>query len=411
MWPGPTPWWRPPPASQRHGQLSLMPSAMANFLFILLLFSAYTQPTTAFEIFNCSVHKALYGQIYSDLRPYYGNKISFDMMTEAIQTFTMPKPGFAFMIFKGNLYSLVNLDETMRQFAPNIAREIKMHFEELRDLVDRYGAAELPDVEMVVMVDDVPIPEHRTFDIATKLRRNVTWAPVGHYFSTDGYSDYAVPGWGFKWNRFDDYVLPFIKNLANLTPWEKKQERLYGNYLQYSVCEEGRKDTGEGYSITDLRPYVTENVSRIMKDTMDISRDRLSDLREHSNHKYLAIIDGIGPTNRFLEQLGLGSLVFKQKSIFRLHFEGGLKAWEHYVPWWEETPWDADSLVRWARENDEEARRIAVKGRKFVLAHLHRDARLCYWRQLIRSYAQVLGYKPQLGMRPLFRPYTEVEPP
>eukprot|EP00899_Mesostigma_viride_P007168 jgi/Mesvir1/16452/Mv12092-RA.1 len=375
-------------------------------VFIFLLISAAEQLATASAAdmsYDCSKHRALYSQIYSDLRPYYGNEISFDMMTEALNSRDLN--AFAFMIYKGNLYSLVNLDETIPQTV-----QFKMHFEELQALVDRYGA-ELPDVEMVVMVNDGPTRDHRTFDAATKLRRNVTWAPLGYYFSTDGYSDYAVPGWGFKWNNFDDGVLPLIQNQANLTPWEKKKDRLYGNYLSYLVCPQCRKETGEGYSTESLRPYVAKNVSRILNETVDIAWGRFAHLREHSDHKYLAIIDGIGPTNRFFEQLGLGSLVFKQKSVFRLHFEGGLKAWEHYVPWWEETPWDAESLVQWARENDEQARRIAEKGRLFALTHLHLDARLCYWRQLMKSYAQVLGYKPRPEMRQVFPPPTQVNPP
>lgn len=62
--------------------------------------------------------------------------------------------------------------------------------------------------------------------------------------------------------------------------------------------------------------------------------DRLEPILQFSKHKYIAVIDGIGPTNRYLEILGLGSLLFKMRSRFRLHFEGGLQPYVHYVPFW-----------------------------------------------------------------------------
>jgi hypothetical protein len=40
---------------------------------------------------------------------------------------------------------------------------------------------------------------------------------------------------------------------------------------------------------------------------------------------------------------------------------------EHYIPIWNKFPEEALAAVKWARENDDEAKRIAENGQKFAL--------------------------------------------
>ena len=48
-----------------------------------------------------------------------------------------------------------------------------------------------------------------------------------------------------------------------------------------------------------------------------------------------------------------------------------------------ESPDDILAVIRALREDDAKAERIGQDGRKFALQHLHRQARWCYWREVL----------------------------
>ena len=52
-------------------------------------------------------------------------------------------------------------------------------------------------------------------------------------------------------------------------------------------------------------------------------------------------------------------------------------------------------LLDFAAENDEVVKQIADRGQSFIRNHLRMKDVLCYWRKLLRSYAQLLQYNPQ----------------
>ncbi len=60
--------------------------------------------------------------------------------------------------------------------------------------------------------------------------------------------------------------------------------------------------------------------------------------------------------------------------------------------------------VLYARDRDEEMRRIGERARAFALAHLLKPSRQCYWLSLLRALAARLTFTPRLADYPMAVP-------
>ena len=85
------------------------------------------------------------------------------------------------------------------------------------------------------------------------------------------------------------------------------------------------------------------------------------------------------------------SLIFKA-SLAREPFENWLKPYEHFIPV-EMDLSDLGDKVEWAIQNDEEARKIAENGSKFVRNHLKKSDFDCYVSRLLLEMASLMGIK------------------
>ena len=112
-------------------------------------------------------------------------------------------------------------------------------------------------------------------------------------------------------------------------------------------------------------------------------------LEKNFEHKYLLDVDGNTFSGRFFSFLYSGSLVFKA-TIFKEHFEGWLKPYEHYVPI-EMDFTDLETKLKWAISHDMEAKRIAENAKAFALEHLHDDQADCYLFLLLLEIARLQG--------------------
>ena len=103
--------------------------------------------------------------------------------------------------------------------------------------------------------------------------------------------------------------------------------------------------------------------------------------------KYQVNVDGTVAAYRLPFLLGGDSLVFKQESKYYEHFYGDLRPYVHYVPVAEDLS-DLVDKIRWAQENDAEARRIARAGQAYAWEHLLPHHVLCYHVRLFQEYAR-----------------------
>ena len=55
---------------------------------------------------------------------------------------------------------------------------------------------------------------------------------------------------------------------------------------------------------------------------------------------------------------------------------------------------ETEDLLNFFRANDDYAKKIARRGRKFIKEHLRMDDVTAYWRELLTRYAKLLRWKP-----------------
>ena len=88
------------------------------------------------------------------------------------------------------------------------------------------------------------------------------------------------------------------------------------------------------------------------------------------------------------------SLVLKQESNYVEYYYRALQPWQHYAPFYVTSADDLLQVLPNISSHDAAAQRIAQHGQAFAHAHLHVDARMCYWRRLLHGWSKRLSYKP-----------------
>lgn len=124
-------------------------------------------------------------------------------------------------------------------------------------------------------------------------------------------------------------------------------------------------------------------------------------------HKYQINVDGTVAAYRLPYLLGGDSVVLKQDSIYYEHFYSQLQPWQHYIPVKSDLS-DLLDQLQWAKEHDEEAKKIAKAGQEFARNNLMGDNIFCYYFKLFQEYAKLQVNEPQIreGMK-LVEPQTE----
>ena len=98
--------------------------------------------------------------------------------------------------------------------------------------------------------------------------------------------------------------------------------------------------------------------------------------------------------------LAVGSVVLHPASTWRTYFYGAMLPYVHYVPLWRAAEDDVLPTLRWLKRHDRVARRIGATGRRLACEHLTQSGRLCYWRRLLRAYAELTDSVATLAERP-----------
>lgn len=128
-------------------------------------------------------------------------------------------------------------------------------------------------------------------------------------------------------------------------------------------------------------------------------------------YKYQINIDGTVAAYRLPYLLAGDSVVLKQDSGYYEHFYSQLKPWEHYVPIRADMG-DLLDKITWARQHDEEARKIAMAGQQFARNHLMGDSIFCYYYKLFQEYAKLQITEPKVrkGMEQVEQPSDDLFP-
>ncbi|XP_030743548.1 protein O-glucosyltransferase 3 [Echinops telfairi] len=112
-------------------------------------------------------------------------------------------------------------------------------------------------------------------------------------------------------------------------------------------------------------------------------------------YKYQVNVDGTVAAYRFPYLMLGDSLVLKQDSPYYEHFYMALTPWKHYVPIKRNLS-DLLEKVKWAKENDEEAKKIAKEGQLTARELLQPHRLYCYYYSVLQKYAALQSSKPEI---------------
>uniref|UniRef100_A0A9L0TBU0 Protein O-glucosyltransferase 2 n=1 Tax=Equus caballus TaxID=9796 RepID=A0A9L0TBU0_HORSE len=101
-------------------------------------------------------------------------------------------------------------------------------------------------------------------------------------------------------------------------------------------------------------------------------------------HKYQINVDGTVAAYRLPYLLVGDSVVLKQDSIYYEHFYNELQPWKHYIPVKSNLS-DLLEKLKWAKDHDEEAKKIAKAGQEFARNNLMGDDIFCYYFKLFQT--------------------------
>ncbi|KAL5022172.1 hypothetical protein ScPMuIL_001327 [Solemya velum] len=111
-------------------------------------------------------------------------------------------------------------------------------------------------------------------------------------------------------------------------------------------------------------------------------------------YKYQLNIDGTVAAYRMPYLMASDAVVLKQDSEYYEFFYKSLKPFKHYIPMKRDLS-DVIQIINWAKEHDEDAKRIAKNAQEFIRENLMPKDIFCYHIKLLQEYSKLLKSKPQ----------------
>ena len=110
--------------------------------------------------------------------------------------------------------------------------------------------------------------------------------------------------------------------------------------------------------------------------------------------RYLLATDGWVAAGATANLLSLGSVVLRPASDWSMYFDEArmLRPFVHYVPLWEEGPFDVVQRLAWLERSPQIAATIARNGEALACRVLGPGGRRATWRALLRRYAAECAY-------------------
>lgn len=101
-----------------------------------------------------------------------------------------------------------------------------------------------------------------------------------------------------------------------------------------------------------------------------------------------------GWADRVRYLLHANAVILQQETNCGEYYQAFLKPWEHYIPV-SINYRDLIDKVKWARENTDQAKKIAENGKRVAQELLTRESIKCYQFILFEKYANLMRYKPK----------------
>lgn len=237
----------------------------------------------------------------------------------------------------------------------------------------------LPDMEFFVNLGDWP------------LSKNPEW-PIFSWCGSNDTFDIVMPTYDLTESTLENMgrvTLDMLSIQGNTkTPWANRTEKCFWR---------GRDSNRVRLNLVDISRENLElfNVSMTNFFFFRDEQDKYGPKTPHVSfydffeYKYQVSIDGTVSAYRFPYLIAGGSIVFKQNSKYYEHFYKDLEPGIHYIPIKEDIS-DLIDYLKWAKQNDLEAEKVAKKAKEFVNQNLLPKNIFCYYVQLFNEYKKKL---------------------
>lgn len=282
----------------------------------------------------------------------------------------------------------------------------------VHDLQELADAHELPDLELVVNVDDYPfVPRPAPSPVRSP-------PPLFSFYQTARHADLLCPSSSFREASFER-VAAVYERRARSTPWEARRQvgfwqghpycgkHKFGRCSRYLLSHLSAQsaspllDVGLTWYEPRLDLYLRQEECRcaagwahpgdLPRRAAPLAVRPWVQIEDHTRYRYLLQLDGHTASWRFQFLLASHSLVLKQWSYYREYYYAGLEPGVHYLPFWTRSAADVLEVLENATREDASVRELPVAASRFTRDHLNPYARQCYWRALLGAYAERLA--------------------
>ncbi|TSQ01559.1 KDEL motif-containing protein 1 [Bagarius yarrelli] len=235
----------------------------------------------------------------------------------------------------------------------------------------------LPDVEFFVNLGDWPLEKRRTSE---------KFHPIFSWCGSDDTRDIVMPTYDLTESILETMgrvSLDMMSVQANTGPaWSEKNSTAFWR---------GRDSRRERLELVKLARANPTLIDAAFTNFFFFKHDEslYGPIVKHVSffdffkYKYQINVDGTVAAYRLPYLLAGGSVVLKQDSIYYEHFYSQLQPWVHYIPLKADLS-DLLEKIQWAKDHDEETRKIAQAGQQFARRHLMGDSIFCYYFKLFQ---------------------------
>ncbi|XP_043927887.1 protein O-glucosyltransferase 2 [Protopterus annectens] len=251
----------------------------------------------------------------------------------------------------------------------------------------------LPDIEFFVNLGDWPLEKRKTTQDPH---------PIFSWCGSSDTKDIIMPTYDLTESTLETMgrvSLDMMSVQANTGPaWENKNSTAFWR---------GRDSRKERLELVKLSRKYPELIDAAFTNFFFFKHDEnlYGPIVKHVSffdffkYKYQINIDGTVAAYRLPYLLAGDSVVLKQDSIYYEHFYNDLKPWQHYIPIKSNLS-DLLDKIQWAKDHDEEAKKIATTAQEFGRNNLMGDHIFCYYFLLFQVTVSffVVRYKNSLKL-------------
>ncbi|XP_030056134.1 protein O-glucosyltransferase 3 [Microcaecilia unicolor] len=277
--------------------------------------------------------------------------------------------------------------------------DFKMFSDEI--LLSLARKVRLPDFEFYINVGDWPVEHRKVNDTPGPL-------PIISWCGSADSRDIILPTYDITHSTLETLrgVTNDLLSIQGNTgpPWNNKTEQAF--FRGRDSREERLQLVLLSKKNPDLLDAGITGYFFFREKEKELGKAPLIGFFDFFKYKYQVNVDGTVAAYRFPYLMLGDSLVLKQDSPYYEHFYNALKPWKHYIPF-KRSLLDLLEHIKWAKEHDEDAKRIAREGQLLARELLQPHRLYCYYYKVFQTYSMRQVSAPEVRSGMELVPQTE----